>query len=146
MLLVANRVHSLQGMSSKRYFPNTFFTSPTLFCTLPATFSAVPRSRTSGLPIAFPASSLTFPLASWIRPLILSFVLEFIHLIRASHRVRAGFSVNMLWTVAVRMRPIFLRTLLHKMASKAGRCQAALPPMSSSRSRTDHSSAAPEVR
>src|SRR4030095_975104 len=86
---------SLRGTSSKRYFPNTFFTSPTLFCTLPATFSVVPRSRRSGLPIAFPASSLTFPLASWIRPLILSFVLEFIHLIRASHRVGAGLSVNM---------------------------------------------------
>jgi hypothetical protein len=38
---------------------------------------------------------LTFPLASWIRPLILSFVLEFIQLIRASHRVGAGLSVNM---------------------------------------------------
>src|SRR6478609_8079298 len=86
--------HSVSGpyeaRRPKRYFPNTFFTSPTLFCTLPATFSVVPRSRRSRLPIAFPASSLTFPLASWIRPLILSSVLEFIHLIRASRRVGAG--------------------------------------------------------
>jgi hypothetical protein len=79
----------------RSYFPNTFFTSPTLFWTWPATFSAVPRSRRSGLPIAFPASSLIFPFASWIPPWILSVVLEFIHLIRISRPVRAGLSLNM---------------------------------------------------
>jgi len=59
------------GLTPKRsgemllnYLPNTFFTSPTLFCTLPAIVSAVPRSRRSRLPIAFPVSSLTFPFAS----------------------------------------------------------------------------------
>ena len=61
---------------SELYFPNTFFTSPTFACTLPATFSVVPRSVRSGLPTAFPASSLIFPLASWIRPLTLPFYLS----------------------------------------------------------------------
>jgi hypothetical protein len=61
------------------YCPNTFFTSPTLRCILPPAFSAVPRSRKFGLPMALPVSSFTFPFASLIPPWILSFVLDFIN-------------------------------------------------------------------
>jgi hypothetical protein len=57
---ITQRFWSLRGTSSKRYFPNAFFTSPTLFCTLPATFSVVPRSRRSGLPNRFPCLLFDF--------------------------------------------------------------------------------------
>src|SRR5471030_2548925 len=76
-----------RGGVRRRYLPKTFFMSPTFFCTLPATFSSVPRSLKLGLPIAFPLSSLTLPLASRRVPLILSFVLDLIHLIRCGQRV-----------------------------------------------------------
>ena len=61
------------------YCPNTFFTSPTLRCILPPAFSAAPRSRKFGFPMALPVSSFAFPFASLIPPWILSFVLDFIN-------------------------------------------------------------------
>src|SRR4051794_19598595 len=46
------------------YLPKTFLTSPTFLSTFPAAFSPVPRSSMSGLPVALPAFSFTFPFAS----------------------------------------------------------------------------------
>src|SRR5580704_8168149 len=64
--------------ASPSYCSNTFFTSPILRCIFPPAFSAVPRSRKSGFPVALPAFSFTLPFASLNPPLILSFVLDFI--------------------------------------------------------------------
>jgi hypothetical protein len=64
-------------LSNSAYFSKTFFTSPILRWILPPAFSAVPRSRKSESPVASPVFSFTFPFASSIRPLILSFVLDF---------------------------------------------------------------------
>jgi hypothetical protein len=64
------------------YFPNTFFTSPIFFCTLPAAFSAVPRSWRLGLPVALPASSFTLPEISFAVPFTLSVALEFMTAVR----------------------------------------------------------------
>jgi hypothetical protein len=72
--------------SPRRYLPNTFFTSPTFRSTLPATFSAVPRSRKSGFPIALPVSSLTLPATSFAVPFTLSVVLEFINVNSTARR------------------------------------------------------------
>jgi hypothetical protein len=76
------------------YLPKTFFTSPTFFWIFPLTFSAVPRSRRFGLPDAWPAFSLMVPLASFTLPLILSFVLDFIHRNRLSRPRGMGRAQN----------------------------------------------------
>jgi hypothetical protein len=44
--------------------------------------------------MAFPLSSLTLPLASRRVPLILSFVLDFMNIIRCAQSVRTDFSAN----------------------------------------------------
>ena len=76
--LVAKRRSVAAFPQAPTYCSNTFFRSPILRCTFPPAFSAVPRSRKFGFPVALPAFSFTLPFASLNPPLILSFVLDFI--------------------------------------------------------------------
>src|SRR4051794_21111291 len=62
--------------------------SPTFCWTLPSTFSAVPLSCKSGLPITWPVFSLAAPTPSFIVPSALSLVLEFIPLFRVRRKQR----------------------------------------------------------
>jgi hypothetical protein len=92
-LVVNNRAEITQiecPKLSRALFTEYFFTSPTFRSSLPVTFSAVPRSCKLGFPIAFPASSLTLPVTSFVVPFILSVVLDFILLIRGACFVRFG--------------------------------------------------------
>lgn len=61
-----------ESLGNRSYLPKSFFTSPTLRCTLPPTFLAVPLSRRFRLATALPAVSFTLPAVSRARSLTLS--------------------------------------------------------------------------
>src|ERR1035437_585117 len=63
-------------------FATVSFAPPIRCCTLPVFFSAFPSAFKLRSLIAFPISSLIVPFTSWKLPLILSFVLVFICLLR----------------------------------------------------------------
>jgi len=59
------------------YWLKTFFISPTFLRAAPFNWSFFPSSSRSRLPERLPTPFLTLPLISSVRPLILSFVLDF---------------------------------------------------------------------
>src|ERR1035441_79931 len=62
------------------YSPTAFSVRPIQFRNFPTFFSASPEASKSGLFVAFPTSSLTFPFTSWSLPSVRSCVLGLITL------------------------------------------------------------------
>ena len=82
-LAAMKKAHPLAGCAHRgkppvgsTYFSNTFLMSPTLFWTLPLSWSSWPSSWRSGLFVAAPTFSFTLPVRSLSLPSILSLVLS----------------------------------------------------------------------